>query len=120
MFAFEIIAERRIKEAIKRGDLDNLAGMGKPLPRDGLDNVPDELRAACIILKNAGVLPEELELKKCIITLKDLLACCRDSDEEKILRTRLNEKQLRYRMLVERRGCNVDSFYYNRILEKLE
>ena len=60
MYAFEIIAERRILEAMDRGEFDNNPLAGKPLPPDGLDNVSPELRMSLKILKNAGVIPEEL------------------------------------------------------------
>ena len=44
MLAFELIAERRIREAMERGEFDNNPLAGKPLPGDGLDNLPQEMR----------------------------------------------------------------------------
>ena len=56
MLALEIIAERKIEEAIERGEFDDLPGAGQPLDLDDLDpSLPEELRLAYRILKNAGM-----------------------------------------------------------------
>lgn len=57
----EFIAERRIAEAIANGDLENLPGEGRPLALDDDSVVPEELRLAYRILKNAGFIPPEVE-----------------------------------------------------------
>lgn len=49
----EFIAERRIAEAIAKGELDNLPGQGRPLELGDDALVPEELRLAYRILKNA-------------------------------------------------------------------
>ena len=56
----ELIAERRIGEAVANGELDNLPGAGKPLALDDDALVPEEWRMAHRILKNAGYAPEEV------------------------------------------------------------
>jgi hypothetical protein len=56
----EPIAERRIAEAVANGELDNLPGAGKPLELDDDALVPEELRMAHRILKNAGYAPAEV------------------------------------------------------------
>ena len=58
---FDLIAERKIAEAIARGELDNLPGAGRPLNLDDDALIPAELRLAYRILKNAGYVPPELE-----------------------------------------------------------
>jgi hypothetical protein len=58
---FDLIAEQKIVEAIARGELDNLPGAGRPLDLDDDALIPEELRLAYRILKNAGYLPPELE-----------------------------------------------------------
>ena len=56
MLALEIIAERKIEEAIERGDFDDLPGVGQPLDLDDFDpSLPEDLRLAYRILKNAGM-----------------------------------------------------------------
>ena len=57
----DFIAEQRIAEAIANGDLDDLPGAGKPLELDDDSHVPEELRVAYRILKNAGFVPPEIE-----------------------------------------------------------
>lgn len=120
MYAFEIIAERKIQEAMERGEFDNNPLAGKPLPPDGLDNVSPEFRMALKIMKNAGIVPEEIDLRRQISSINDLLRICA-SDEEKIkLRIKLNEKQLRYNMLMEKRTGKVFlPEYHEKIMAKL-
>ncbi|MDR3583809.1 MAG: DUF1992 domain-containing protein [Desulfosporosinus sp.] len=55
---FSILTERRIQEAIARGDFKNLLGAGKPLKIGGLYFLPPKLRAAYIVLKNSGYLDQ--------------------------------------------------------------
>lgn len=96
------IAEQRIREAMERGEFDNLPLHGKPIRLDDLAGVPDHLRMGYKILKNAGVLPEEMQLKKDILSLKDLVKACQDEGEKTALQQKLNEKMLRYDMMMER------------------
>ncbi len=70
---FEQIVEERIRQAQRQGEFDNLPGNGKPLPREDLSHVPEELRLAYRILKNADCLPPEVELKKEIRRIETLL-----------------------------------------------
>jgi hypothetical protein len=56
----EFLAERKIAEAIANGELDELPGAGKPLTLDDDALVPEDLRMAYRILKNAGYAPEEV------------------------------------------------------------
>jgi hypothetical protein len=70
-----IIAERKIREAIARGELDDLPGKGKPLAMDeDLSWVPEELRNAHNVLKNV---PPEVELRKEIVSLREILGTLR-------------------------------------------
>lgn len=55
---YSILTERRILEAIARGDSKNLPGAGKPIKIDSLYFLPRKLRAACIVLKNSGYLDQ--------------------------------------------------------------
>src|SRR3982751_5627384 len=58
---FEAIAEKKIAEAIARGELDDLPGAGKPLELDDDAHIPEDLRVAYRILKNAGYAPPEAQ-----------------------------------------------------------
>ena len=68
----EFIAERRIAEAVSRGDFDDLPGAGQPLDLTEDALVPEELRVAYRILKNAGFVPPEVEALNEIAELERL------------------------------------------------
>jgi hypothetical protein len=120
MSLFTSIAEQKIREAIARGELDNLTLKGHPIPMEDLSDVPEELRMGYKILKNAGILPEELLLNREILTLKDLLEACRDQQEKEVLRKKLTAKRLHFDLLMERNRKN-SGFrrYASRVVEKL-
>lgn len=73
MFLIDEWAERHISSALKRGELENLSGEGKPLQLDDDSHVPADLRAGYRFLKNAGCLPPEIEQRKEAATLASLL-----------------------------------------------
>ncbi|MDT3698698.1 MAG: DUF1992 domain-containing protein [Thermincola sp.] len=98
------IAEQKIREAIRNGEFDNLPGQGKPLQLEDLSHVPGDLRAGYIILKNAGILPEEMQIEKEIMSLETLVNCCYDADKRKVLKKELNEKMLRFNIMMEKRS----------------
>ena len=97
------VAEARIRDAIARGEFDDLAGKGRPLPLEDLSTVPEDLRSGYLLLKNAGVLPEEMQIRKEMVTLEALLDACADPQERTRLRDDLNRKMIRYQVLMERR-----------------
>jgi hypothetical protein len=68
------LAERKIEEAIARGELDDLPGAGRPLELDDDPLAPEELRVAFRILKNAGYVPPEVQALNHIADLERLLA----------------------------------------------
>ncbi|MGE5190513.1 MAG: DnaJ family domain-containing protein [Gemmatimonadota bacterium] len=120
MLAFEIIAEQRIREAIERGEFDRLPGAGQPLRLDDDAMVPPELRVAYKILKNAGCLPPELELRKEIVTLRALLRAVGDDGERRATIRELNRKLLKL-SLMSGRTVDLDGFpeYRDRIAARL-
>ncbi|MBF0228652.1 MAG: DUF1992 domain-containing protein [Desulfamplus sp.] len=75
---FESLVEERILKAQKNGELDNLPGQGKPLNLDDM-SIPEEFRMVHRILKNSGFLPPEVELRKQIRELENML---KSIDEE--------------------------------------
>ena len=114
------IAEKKIREAIELGEFANLPGAGKPLRLEDDWMIPEDLRVAYKILKNAGCIPPELELRREIIILRDLLRSIEDEDwkQEKI--RELNYKLLKLN-IIARRTVNLDDFpeYKDRIHKKL-
>ena len=119
--ALERLAEERIRDAIQRGEFDNLPGRGKPLDLEDDRHIPDDLRLAYKVLKNANCLPPELELKKEISKAEELLGSMADEGEKYRQLQKLNflimkfnemrkgsvqweEKQLYYEKMVEKVG----------------
>ena len=87
---FEKIVEERILKAQKKGDFENLIGSGKPLKLNENYYIPEELRLAYKILKNADCLPPEIELKKEIKQTEDLLAGMQETSEKYRILKKLN------------------------------
>jgi hypothetical protein len=112
------IVERRIAEAIGRGDFDDLPGAGRPLTLDDDQLVPEELRVAFRIMKNAGYLPDEVRLFAELRSAEQLLITA-GNDEERVAAS------ARVRLLLERMGSGravtmqVQSQYYEQLVERL-
>jgi Domain of unknown function (DUF1992) len=68
----DFIAEQRIAEALSKGELEALPGAGRPLELDDDALIPEELRLAYRILKNAGYVPPEVETLREIAELERL------------------------------------------------
>jgi Domain of unknown function (DUF1992) len=120
MNAIERIAEQRILEAIERGDFDHLAGAGKPLDLDENADVPPELRLAYRILKNAGFVPPEVELRRQIASAEQLLTQALNSDEREGASRRL--EFLLMKLSISRRGlrdARVEAAYYDKLAERV-
>ncbi len=83
MHALEIIAEQKIAAALAAGDLEHLPGAGEPLDLDDDRLVPEELRMAYRILKNAGFVPPELDARREAASLRRLLTTAVDEDEKR-------------------------------------
>jgi hypothetical protein len=96
------IVEERIQEAQREGLFDNLPGKGKPLKLDDDSAIPDDLRLTFKILKNSNCLPIEMELRKEIFNLRQLLDAAIDPETRRELRRGLNLLILRFNCL--RRG----------------
>jgi len=99
---FYRIVEEKIFVAQKAGAFDNLPGKGRPLELEDLSSVPEELRVAYHILKNAHVLPPEVELLKEIHTLEDLLKYIEDEGERKATLKTIQWKMIRLDLLKRR------------------
>jgi len=97
------LAEQRITEAIENGDFEHLPGRGQPLKFDDCRNVSPELRAAYKILKNSGVLPEEMGLRKELAVLEKLIAQSKNREEMVALQKKLRDKTLQYSILMDKR-----------------
>ena len=94
--------ENLIQEAIARGEFDNLEGAGKPLNLDEYFSLPEDVRAGFTLLKNSGVIPQEVSLLKEIAVLKEKLSKQTDETKRKNLIKEIADKQLAFDLLMER------------------
>jgi hypothetical protein len=101
--SIESAIEQKIREAIARGEFDNLPGSGKPLDLDAYFNTPEDLRMAFSILKSNDFVPEEVEIFREIDRLNDQIKATDDEAEAAQLTARLNERKLVLRLLLDRR-----------------
>jgi len=121
MDLFAVIAERRILEAMERGEFDDLPGKGKPLNLEDDDPmVPEELRMAYRMLSNAGLLPPELEVRKELLRLQDLLDAVQDEGERRRRRRELDFHLMKFN-LMRRKPVFLEGLpeYKDRVLQKL-
>ena len=117
MQAFESIAEQRIREAMQRGDLDDLPGSGQPLDLDDDRLVPEDLRMAYRILKNSGYVPPEVQTLKDIAELeRQILAA--DGEQRSLALKKL--RLLSMQVSASRSGnLQFEANYYDRMMERL-
>ena len=119
MEIFQKIAERKIQEALENGEFDNLPNRGKHINLEDDCFIPEDLRAAYRVLKNAGCIPQELELRKEIVNLKDLIDTL-DDEKERIKKIReLNFKIMQFNVMRKRPLCLEDfPEYEQRVFDK--
>jgi len=118
--AFEKIAEDRIRQALEDGVFDNLKNTGKPIEFEDETWVPEDLRLAYRMLKNAGFTPPELELRNEIINLKGLMSLVDDETQKAKYLREIEGKLLRLN-LIRKKPFNLDDFpeYREKIIERL-
>ena len=122
MLLIDTLAEEHISKAIRDGELDNLPGQGRPLRLDDDSAVSAELRAAYRILKNAGCLPPELELRREIRQVEALLQQV-DIDDAVGSKTRRRLCLLRARLAMQGRELNLlveEGIYREKLLRSLD
>jgi hypothetical protein len=121
MDCFAKLAENRIQVAMEAGDFDDLTGKGQPLNLEEDSHIPLELRMAYKILKNADCLPPELELRKEVVHLQDLVAAMPDEAEKLKQMRRLNFLVMKLDMMrpVSPQLLEHD-LYTPKVLERLE
>ena len=95
------LVEIKIKKAMAEGQFDNLPGKGKPLDLSKYFELPEHLRIAYQMLKNAGFLPEEVRLKKEMGILKEEIEHCESKDEKEKLKKQLIEVSQQYNFYME-------------------
>ena len=104
MSIFARIAEAKIQDAMERGEFDALPGRGRPLEFDDMSGVPPHMRLGYKILRNAGVAPPEVELRREVYRLDREIEATRDPDALAELRRRRRDSDLSLAIMLERRA----------------
>lgn len=94
--------EEAIRAARERGEFDDLPGRGKPLDHSAYFAQPEELRISHHLLRNAGFVPEEVELMREAGELSDKLRDCRDDAERKRLAREIETRRIKIDLLRRR------------------
>jgi len=118
---FDDIIEKRIQESLAKGEFDSLPGSGKPLQLEDDSHIPEDLRLAYKVLKNANCLPPEVELRKDIRQMKDMLDAIPDEKEKVRQIRRINYKIMKLNAVG--RGSPLfeeNEIYYSKVVDKLE
>jgi hypothetical protein len=93
--------ESIIKDAMERGEFDNLPGKGKPVDLTEYFETPEEVRLANSVLKNAGMTSRELELLKEIAELKQLQGAVLDEKKKEEIARQIRQKQVEFSLMME-------------------
>lgn len=120
MDIFQLLSEDRIKKAYEDGEFSQLPGFGKPLKMEDLSSIPEELRMAYKLLKNAGFTEEESYLRREIITVEDLINKCENPNEKENLQKNLNERLIRINQLMSKRGAKPNSAIFKNYQQKIQ
>ncbi len=117
--AIQIIAERKIAQAIQNGELAVEGWQNRPLPLEDEQHIPPDLRMAYKLLKNAGYLPPEIEAKKEIQQLEELIAATEDEHERLRQLQKLNVLRLRCNTMRQRPIHVEEGEYHRKVVERL-
>ncbi|WP_170465456.1 DUF1992 domain-containing protein [Ruegeria arenilitoris] len=97
--SFGKLVERQIKKAQAEGQLDGLEGEGQPLPdRSSEAQTDPALAAGHRIMAQAGVLPEEFDIKNKLDAARKTYASQTDPEERKATMAQIAELEMRYNM----------------------
>ncbi len=120
LIALQQIAENKIRQAQREGELDNLPGEGQRLELDDDSHIPSELRMAYRILKNADYVSPEVQQRKEIADIKEMLQDCQD---ERTLYQKVQKLNLYITKLNEQRRTPIhlqeEQVYYQKVLERV-
>lgn len=93
---------RKLSEAHRTGELQGAEGYGKPFVEDsGWEQTPEEFRLGFKILKNAGVVPAEVELFQQRARLQQAVAVAKTVGERTELQSELNALEQKISLRLE-------------------
>lgn len=91
-----------IRDAIMRGEFQNLPGQGKKLNLDDYFNTPEDVRLGYGLLKSNDFVPEEVQMLKDIETLQEKLKQTTAEEERNRLQREIESRRLKYNILMDR------------------
>jgi hypothetical protein len=117
--------EALIKEAMERGEFDNLPGKGKPIDLTEYFETPEEVRLANSVLKNAGMTSRDVDLLNEIAELKQVLAAVLDEkkkwrgapwhqERSQEIQRKLQQKQVECSLLMGDKSASRSKIYCGR------
>lgn len=119
IFGFQKIVEKKIKEAMDKGEFDDLPGRGKPIAFEDDSNIPEDLRLTFKVLKNADYLPPELQLKKEIRQMEDMLEGIPDEKEKYRQIKKINYKIMQLNLMGKKSPLLEETqVYYKKLTDK--
>ena len=120
MSVLDAMAERHILEAQARGEFEDLPGAGAPLDLEDDALVPEELRVAYRMLRNAGFLPPEFEPHAALREAEQLLIGADDALGRARLVSKISFIVSRGAAGHRRGDLRVEQAYFERLSERLE
>ena len=117
MGLLDLLADRKIAAAIEAGELRGLPGEGRPLDLDDDPLVPEDLRVAYRILRNAGFVPPELAEARERLELGALIAKLDDDAERRRAAARL--ALLEWRREAAGAAAGLPAAYRGAVMQKL-
>ena len=99
--SFERLVENKIREAMEKGEFDNLPGQGQPLDLTAYFNTPSDLRLGFAMLKGAQFVPPEVELRRELERLQEQLAQCPDEGRRTRLKQQIESQTLKLNLLTD-------------------
>lgn len=120
MDIMSLIAEQRILEAQEQGAFDHLPGAGRPMELEDDSSIPEDLRLAYKVLRNAGYAPPEVEARKEAQSILEFLNTCTD-EQEKVRQMRKLDLVLSRISTLRGRPVSVTdvSPYYDQLAQKI-
>lgn len=120
MHLLDLLAERHIAEAQERGEFDSLPGAGAPLALEDDRLVPEDLRVAYRMLKNAGFVPPEIEAQCEIRKIEQLIEATKTGDERARLTARIRFLLDRSRISRRAASPHIESDYMAKLAQRLQ
>jgi hypothetical protein len=101
---------RHLQEAAASGELGKARGYGKPMHEDrGWDDTPQALRMPFKILKDAGIVPPEVEMFHQRAALAAALRECTDPQQREALLRQLSECEQKIALRLEALRANAQN-----------